>query len=154
MKLISMDGLVIRQLKNWVLRCHACYKYKPFNCSTWCIELMLNNIFVSRVTTNMEKKFCPSCGNTTLLRTSVSTDANGNVRYHLKKDMQWRVRGTKVSNNLTCSSLPTFIHQLQLLICAYALVFHPGPQKWSWQRRNCLTWRSKGISAPCKLRKA
>lgn len=44
----------------------------------------------------MDLKFCPACGGNTLLRTSTSTNANGEVRIHLKKNMQWTNRGTKV----------------------------------------------------------
>jgi len=44
----------------------------------------------------MDLKFCPSCGGDTLLRTSTSTNANGEVTVHLKKNMQWTNRGTKV----------------------------------------------------------
>ena len=43
----------------------------------------------------MDKKFCPSCGNATLMRTSTSTDQNGNVKYYLKKSMVYNLRGTK-----------------------------------------------------------
>ncbi|CAI2169687.1 2627_t:CDS:2 [Funneliformis geosporum] len=75
LNLISVDGKRIRKVKNWVLRCHACYK----------------------VTTNMEKQFCPKCGNATLIRTSTSTDANGNVTYYLKKNFQYNLRGSKYS---------------------------------------------------------
>jgi RNA-binding protein NOB1 len=45
----------------------------------------------------MDKKFCPSCGNNTLLRTSTSTDMQGNVRYYMKKNKQFNLRGTKFS---------------------------------------------------------
>ncbi|CAB4490799.1 unnamed protein product [Rhizophagus irregularis] len=55
--------------------CHACFK----------------------ITTNTEKKFCPNCGNAALIRTSTSTDANGNVTYYLKKNFQYNLRGTKYS---------------------------------------------------------
>ncbi|CAG8724438.1 3491_t:CDS:2, partial [Acaulospora colombiana] len=48
-------------------------------------------------TTDMEKQFCPTCGNATLIRTSTSTDANGNVTYYLKKNFQYNLRGTKYS---------------------------------------------------------
>ncbi|CAJ0840438.1 9375_t:CDS:2 [Entrophospora sp. SA101] len=75
LNLISVEGKRIKQIKNWVLRCHACYK----------------------ITTNMEKKFCPKCGGPTLIRTSTSTDANGNVKYYLKKNFQYKLRGTKYS---------------------------------------------------------
>lgn len=75
LNLLSIDGLRISKVKNWVLRCHACTK----------------------VTHDMEKKFCPSCGNATLMRTSTSTDQNGNVKYYLKKNMVYNLRGTKYS---------------------------------------------------------
>ncbi|KAI7823824.1 Nin one binding Zn-ribbon like-domain-containing protein [Gamsiella multidivaricata] len=75
LNLLSIDGLRISKVKSWVLRCHACTK----------------------VTSDMEKKFCPSCGNSTLMRTSTSTDQNGNVKYYLKKNMVYNLRGTKYS---------------------------------------------------------
>ncbi|KAG0300218.1 Nin1 binding protein [Dissophora globulifera] len=75
LNLLSIDGLRINKIKNWVLRCHACTK----------------------VTSDLEKKFCPSCGNATLMRTSTSTDQNGNVKYYLKKNMTYNLRGTKYS---------------------------------------------------------
>ena len=49
-----------------------------------------------RITKKMDLKFCPSCGGDTLLRTSTSTNGNGEVTVHLKKNMQWTNRGTKV----------------------------------------------------------
>ena len=49
----------------------------------------------TRVTKAMDKKFCPSCGNATLMRTSCGTDANGITRYYLKKNYQYNLRGTK-----------------------------------------------------------
>ncbi|KAK3829226.1 MAG: Nin one binding Zn-ribbon like-domain-containing protein [Benniella sp.] len=75
LNLLSVDGLRISKVKSWVLRCHACTK----------------------VTSDMEKKFCPSCGNATLMRTSTSTDQNGNVKYYLKANMVYNLRGTKYS---------------------------------------------------------
>ncbi|KAG9288304.1 hypothetical protein G9A89_021335 [Geosiphon pyriformis] len=75
LNLLSIDGLRIKRINHWVLRCHACFK----------------------VTSNMEKQFCPSCGNPTLIRTSTSTDENGNVKYYLKKNFNYNLRGTKYS---------------------------------------------------------
>lgn len=77
--LISTDGRRIQKVKSWVLRCHACFKICKDN----------------------SKQFCPSCGNPTLIRTSVtvsSPDADGGapvMEVHLKKNFQYRVRGTK-----------------------------------------------------------
>ena len=48
------------------------------------------------VTSNMEKKFCPKCGNASLQRVSCSTNSKGQVTYYLKKNFQYNLRGTKV----------------------------------------------------------
>ncbi|KAJ3001620.1 Nin1 binding protein, partial [Thoreauomyces humboldtii] len=73
LRLLSVDGVAIEQVKSFVLRCHACFK----------------------ITKAMDKKFCPSCGNNTLIRTTVGVDSNGKVTYYLKKNFQYNNRGTK-----------------------------------------------------------
>ncbi|KAI6382723.1 hypothetical protein MCOR25_000534 [Pyricularia grisea] len=65
----------ITHLKSWVLRCHGCFA----------------------VTRQMEKQFCPKCGQPTLTRTSCSTDTNGNFKVHLKRNFQWNNRGNVFS---------------------------------------------------------
>lgn len=65
----------ITMLKSWVMRCHGCFT----------------------VTKQMNKQFCPSCGQPTLTRTSCSTDAAGNFKLHLKKNFQWNKRGNVYS---------------------------------------------------------
>ena len=72
MKLISTDGMQIKELKTYVLRCHACY----------------------HVTTDMPKEFCPHCGNATLMRTTCSRDTKGNVTLYLKRNFKYNNRGT------------------------------------------------------------
>ncbi|KAH0542288.1 hypothetical protein FGG08_003315 [Glutinoglossum americanum] len=71
LNLLSPSMQRIRHLKIWVLRCHACFK-------------------ISR---DMSKQFCPSCGGATLTRTACSTDQNGLFKVHLKKNYQWNNRG-------------------------------------------------------------
>ncbi|WFD32287.1 20S-pre-rRNA D-site endonuclease nob1 [Malassezia sp. CBS 17886] len=78
--LVSVDGLRIERVKSWVLRCHACYKICKDN----------------------DRKFCPSCGNATLLRTSVSSAAPGSapgdgMQVHLKPNFHYHNRGTVYS---------------------------------------------------------
>lgn len=85
LNLVSMDGGGVRQVKTWVLRCHGCFTY-----------FFISSKADQRITKKMDLKFCPACGGDTLLRTSTSTSANGEVRIHLKKNMQWTNRGTKV----------------------------------------------------------
>ncbi|THH12401.1 hypothetical protein EW145_g64 [Phellinidium pouzarii] len=50
LSLVGVEGKRIEKVKTWVLRCHACYK----------------------LCKDATKKFCPFCGNPTLLRTSVT----------------------------------------------------------------------------------
>ncbi|KAJ7786310.1 Nin one binding Zn-ribbon like-domain-containing protein [Mycena metata] len=81
LNLVGVEGKRIQRVKSWVLRCHACFKICKDN----------------------TKKFCPSCGNPTLLRASVtisSPDAASDapaMQVHLKSNFQYRLRGTKYS---------------------------------------------------------
>ncbi|QRV73279.1 20S-pre-rRNA D-site endonuclease NOB1 [Ceratobasidium sp. AG-Ba] len=81
LNLVGTEGRRISTVKSWVLRCHACFKLCKDN----------------------TKKFCPSCGNATLLRTSVTTSAPGAdgsdpvIQVHLKKNFQYKNRGTRYS---------------------------------------------------------
>jgi RNA-binding protein NOB1 len=75
LNLLSTSLQRIRQVKTWVLRCHACFA----------------------ITRDMTKQFCNRCGKDTLLRTSCSTDKAGNFQVHLKKNMQWNTRGNVYS---------------------------------------------------------
>lgn len=65
----------ITHLKTWILRCHGCFK----------------------TTKDMDKRFCPNCGQPNLTRTSCSTDQHGNFKIHLKKNFQWNNRGNVYS---------------------------------------------------------
>ncbi|KAJ1648436.1 20S-pre-rRNA D-site endonuclease nob1 [Coemansia asiatica] len=71
-RLVTPDGISVTRLYTWVLRCHAC----------------------GRLTGNMNKQFCPSCGHATLKRCSVSTGANGRLQVHLKTNYVYNLRGT------------------------------------------------------------
>ncbi|EPQ59129.1 hypothetical protein GLOTRDRAFT_34130 [Gloeophyllum trabeum ATCC 11539] len=81
LNLVSVDGKKIDKVKTWVLRCHACFE----------------------ICKDSTRKFCPSCGNATLLRASVSiasptaSASAPAMQVHLKKNFQWKVRGTKYS---------------------------------------------------------
>lgn len=76
-----MSGLKIKRLRNYMLRCHACFRIFPLPKS------------------GKPKHFCPSCGGQgTLLRCAVSVDAvTGEVTPHLKANFQWNNRGNKYS---------------------------------------------------------
>lgn len=75
LNLISPNFQRIKQLKTWVLRCHACFD----------------------ITKDMARQFCKKCGKPTLLRVACSTDKDGNFQVHLKKNMQWNNRGNVYS---------------------------------------------------------
>lgn len=69
---VSSSNRRISQLKTFILRCHACFK----------------------TTRKMESKFCPSCGNNTLIRTTVAVTKDGQTVLYLKKNFQYNNRGT------------------------------------------------------------
>ena len=75
LNLMSASMARVTRVKTWVLRCHGCFK----------------------ITREMGKQFCPSCGQPTLTRTSCSTDANGKFQVYLKKNFQWNNRGNVYS---------------------------------------------------------
>jgi len=58
---------------------------------------------MSRICKDSSKQFCPSCGNPTLLRASVTIASPGAapgtpaMQVHLKKNYQYKTRGTKYS---------------------------------------------------------
>ncbi|KAG6356400.1 hypothetical protein INS49_015788 [Diaporthe citri] len=74
--LVSPSNLSrIKKLKTWVLRCYGCFN----------------------VTRQMDKQFCPKCGQATLTRTSCSTDSSGKMQLHLKRNFQYNKRGNVYS---------------------------------------------------------
>ena len=82
--LLSVDGVKIRRLKNWVTRCGACFK----------------------VYTNgdaagphgMKRLFCERCGSDMLQRIAASVDGKtGRLRLHMSKKHKTSTRGTKFS---------------------------------------------------------
>jgi len=75
LNLLSSSMQRVKHLKTFVLRCHACFDK----------------------TKDMSKQFCPRCGKPTLTRVACSTNANGEFKMHLKKNMQWNTRGDRFS---------------------------------------------------------
>jgi len=61
---LSVNGMLIKQARNYILRCHACFK----------------------TTTNMEKVFCPHCGNKTLKKIAVTINEDGSINMHFSKN--------------------------------------------------------------------
>lgn len=80
LNVFGVNGKKIREVKTWVLRCHGCFKL--------CKDPV--------------KKFCPSCGGPSLIRTSITyvTPTPENPKgyvLHLKANFQYRLRGTQFS---------------------------------------------------------
>ncbi|CAF2840785.1 unnamed protein product [Rotaria sp. Silwood2] len=81
---LSVDGLLIRTARSYVLKCRVC----------------------PGVTRQMTKQFCPDCGNPSLQRASVSVDSSGQRHYYLTGRYRQKPRqslplprGGKHSNN-------------------------------------------------------
>ena len=51
-----------------------------------------------RITTNVQKVFCPHCGNKTLTKVSMTVNEDGSIRYFLSR-RQISKRGKKVSGS-------------------------------------------------------
>lgn len=96
--LVGVEGKRIERVKSWVLRCHACFKY------VLCYdEGSARSRLHRRICKDASRKFCPACGNPSLLRASVtisSPNAGPNtpaMQVHLKKNFQFKTRGTVFS---------------------------------------------------------
>jgi len=75
LKVVSLDGMLIKRLKTFVLRCYGCFK----------------------ITSVMTKKFCPECGNATLRKVSVTMNPDGGIVYHLSQRKTFSTKGLKYS---------------------------------------------------------
>lgn len=72
LSVVSVDGMIVKSVKQWVLRCMACFQ----------------------VHYEMDRLFCERCGVNHLSRVSCSIDAeNGQLKLHLKKNYQPNTRG-------------------------------------------------------------
>ncbi|KAM3918160.1 RNA-binding protein NOB1 isoform 1-T1 [Leptodactylus fuscus] len=73
---LSVDGMLIRQTRNYILRCHGCFK----------------------TTADMSKLFCPNCGNKTLKKIAVSVNEDGGLHMHFSRNPKvFNTRGMRYS---------------------------------------------------------
>ncbi|NXQ57065.1 NOB1 protein, partial [Anthoscopus minutus] len=61
---LAMNGMLIRQARSYILRCHGCF----------------------RTTSDMTKVFCPHCGNKTLKKVAVSVSDDGSLHMHFSRN--------------------------------------------------------------------
>ncbi|KAH9515684.1 Nin1 binding protein [Bulinus truncatus] len=73
LNILSVDGMLIKKAKSYVLRCFGCL----------------------RITKDTSKVFCPHCGNKTLKRLSTTIEQDGSIRYWLAKNYTIRTKGMK-----------------------------------------------------------
>ncbi|XP_072551321.1 RNA-binding protein NOB1 [Salminus brasiliensis] len=64
LNVLSLNGMLIKHTRNYILRCHACFK----------------------TTTNMNKTFCPHCGNNTLKKIAVTINEDGSMQMHFSRN--------------------------------------------------------------------
>eukprot|EP00533_Pseudo-nitzschia_delicatissima_P000455 CAMPEP_0116105418 /NCGR_PEP_ID=MMETSP0327-20121206/15022_1 /TAXON_ID=44447 /ORGANISM="Pseudo-nitzschia delicatissima, Strain B596" /LENGTH=961 /DNA_ID=CAMNT_0003597823 /DNA_START=37 /DNA_END=2922 /DNA_ORIENTATION=- len=86
--LLSSEGMRIRRLKTWVMRCGACFKIH-----------MPDEDFQDGSNHHMKRLFCKHCGSDMMQRISASVDGKtGRLKLHFSKRKQGRhhsIRGTK-----------------------------------------------------------
>lgn len=84
LELLSVDGVKIKRLKNWVSRCGACFKvYTKVNDSG---------------PHGMKRLFCERCGSDMLQRIAASVDGKtGRLRLHMSRKHKNSNRGSKFS---------------------------------------------------------
>lgn len=76
LKVLSTDGRrVIRKIKRYILRCHACYQLER----------------------DVTKKFCAKCGNAAFHKVAYKVDANGVARVFVNPKFRASTRGTVYS---------------------------------------------------------
>uniref|UniRef100_A0A8C6Z330 RNA-binding protein NOB1 n=1 Tax=Nothoprocta perdicaria TaxID=30464 RepID=A0A8C6Z330_NOTPE len=61
---LAVNGMLIRQARSHILRCHGCFK----------------------TTSDMSKVFCPHCGNKTLKKVAVSVSDDGSLHLHFSRN--------------------------------------------------------------------
>lgn len=72
-KVLSSNGMLINQLRTYILRCYTCFQ----------------------TTSKMEKLFCPKCGHKTLKRVSVTVNPDGTQVIHLSRRVNLTGKGKK-----------------------------------------------------------
>uniref|UniRef100_A0A8D0GE36 NIN1 (RPN12) binding n=1 Tax=Sphenodon punctatus TaxID=8508 RepID=A0A8D0GE36_SPHPU len=60
---LAVNGMLIRQARSYVLRCHGCF----------------------RTTSEMSRLFCPHCGNKTLKKVAVTSNDDGSLHMHFSR---------------------------------------------------------------------
>lgn len=118
------NGRHITQVKSFMLRCHACFKLTPFPRD------------------GSVRQFCPSCGNNTLMRCTVSVSESGQIHVFLKRRMQWTTRGNKYSIPNPQSKAARRMNRNEMLAAQSAILLFEDQKEYSraikhdnWKKR-------------------
>lgn len=74
LKLLSVEGMLMKSIKQWVLRCSGCFKEHR----------------------QLDLQFCQKCGNASLVRLAAIIDSHGNTRLLPERGAPARVRSTNI----------------------------------------------------------
>ncbi len=72
--LLSVDGMLIKRVKSYILECYTCLKICRDN----------------------TKQFCPICGNSSLVRVTCSFNLDGSFVLYRRKGYRPNLRGKRV----------------------------------------------------------
>jgi RNA-binding protein NOB1 len=75
LRLLSTEGMIVKRVKQWILRCIACFT----------------------TSTEMDRMFCPKCGNSTMERVSYSLDRDGHMTFYTRANRPTKLSGSKFS---------------------------------------------------------
>ncbi|GBM16205.1 RNA-binding protein NOB1 [Araneus ventricosus] len=124
-KVVSVDGMLIKQARVFILRCFACYK----------------------TTNDTTKKFCPNCGNKTLKRVAVTVNDDGTKNIHINFRRPLQIRGTKYSLPMPKGGK----HAMNPILCDDQPIPHNRPCKKSLQKIDVLDEDYVAQSSPFTL---
>ncbi|KAK6982153.1 Nin1 binding protein [Biomphalaria glabrata] len=113
LNILSVDGMLIKKAKSYVLRCFGCL----------------------RITKDTSRVFCPHCGNRTLKRLSTTIEQDGSVKYWLAKNYTIRTKGMKYSLPKPQGGK----HAMNPILCADQPVPDQRPSKKSLQKIDVLS---------------
>lgn len=111
--ILSVDGMLIKNTRVYILRCYACYK----------------------TTSNTSKKFCPNCGNKTLKRVAVSYNEEGSKNIHINFKKPINIRGSRYSLPMPKGGK----HAENPVLCEDQRIPHNRPAKMALQKIDALS---------------
>lgn len=120
--ILSVDGMLIKNARVFILRCFACYK----------------------TTSNPTKQFCPNCGNKTLKKVAVSYDEQGSKNIHINFKKPINIRGTRHSLPMPQGGK----HSMNPILVEDQPVPHNRPPKMSLQKTDIFSPDYEVLSSP------